>query len=123
VEAVRCAFDGEEEFSGSGGIELSRDLRSKRNPNIVVASVLCLFNPLSIRSPLDPICGPVVRVNSGFADVEFVAKPEGNCCMSSSTTISPDDHWVKSIKSGNTEEISRVNLASIDGNNFSSSPF
>lgn len=101
-------FDSLEPFISSGGVELSSGFSGQGEPSDLEVSVVSPLDPIGEGVHLETFSWPVPG-SLGFSDVQFTIDPESHGRVTSMRTSTPFDDLIKTIKSGDGEEISRVN--------------
>ena len=112
---VGSAFKLQERLVSSGGIKLSGIFRLKWEPGDHEVSISSPLHPLLVRVDLNVDSGPVPG-SLGFNNESFTVDLEDHDTMSDVTSSTPFDNLIKTIESGDGQEISGVQEGFIEFN-------
>ena len=113
VVAVWEALSLPEELTSCCFVELGSLFIREWHVDHVEITVLSISNPFGEFVSLDAVDWPVPSV-LGFDDIETIVKSEGHDTVPGMGSGSIHDHWIKTIKSHDSEIVTRLNLILIN---------
>jgi len=109
-----------EEFLGSSLVELCTSISIQRQVRDMEVGILSPLDPLSPRSSLEVNLRPVPSVLT-LNDVELAIKAKSHGRVTSMATSTPHNNRVKTIKSHDSKEVTRLDSVWVNLNLFDSS--